>query len=477
MNPDVLRVFTDNKKLLSPEAKELIESNDKPFEFANLVLNHIASSTIFITKADVEAVIVGDKPIFESTPTQVARNKNIPDIVIDYNTDISGKSITTGTINDFASLIQSRYNKLAHIIECTSFGRPSTIASSKNRHNTTVRLIGIIYEVRVSKNGNILLTIEDMSGTTTVLVNKNSEYITWQFIRDEVIGLQGQFNEKGDMFFPSRIVRPEIPRDHRWEPMDTSSKVLLMSDLHMGSKMFQKTGWKNTMDWLKSHHDIENVNYVIIPGDVVDGVGVYPDQVDDLEQTDIYDQYKTLAESLKEIPDGINVVISPGNHDAVRLAEPQPIWKKCFTEDFDSSITMVGNPISFEIEGKRFYSYHGKGIDQLVSTIREVTYDDPTVAMMYMAKFRHFCPTYGGKVPLCPEKIDYLCMDKVPDAIVAGHVHKSQSAIYNGVRLIQCGCEMGQSDFQAQHNLVPDVCQTPILSMKNGVVKFYDFTK
>lgn len=478
MATDILRIFADGRKLLSPEAKEIIESNSDPESFANLILHHIASDKMFITKDDVIAVLEGEKAICEYEPTQVARNKRTPDVKIDYNSDITGKSISEGKIDDFVAYIQNRFARLSLIIESSGFGRPSHIATmSKHGRQEDVKLIGMVYDLKKSKNGNIIMSFEDMTGMTKVLINKTSPYFSWEFVDDEVLGVVGSFNDEGSLFFPTRIVRPEIPRSHRWEPSDSVSKVLLMSDIHLGSKEFQNTGWTHAMDWLKANHDRACIDYVVIPGDVVDGIGVYPDQENDLLISDIDNQYHSLSDALKDIPDGIPIIMSPGNHDAVRLAEPQPVWKKRFTQDFDSSVTMVANPVCYEIEGRTFYSYHGKGIDQLVPSINSVTYDNPIQGMMYMAKFRHFCPTYGGKVPLCPEKKDYLVMDKVPDAIFAGHVHKSQCGIYNGVRLIQCGCSMAQSSYQYQNNLVPDVCQFPTISLNNGVVRFHDFMK
>ena len=473
MDGDVLRLFADNRKLLSVEAKELIESNNNPFEFANLVLKHVADNALFITKEDIEAVIVGDKAIYECEPTAPARNKVTPDVKIDYNTDISGKSISEGKVDDFASYIKNRYVRLTHIIEC-NMGRPVPIDKAKAHPREDVKIIGIVYEVKKTKNNNIILTIEDLSGTCSVLISKSSQYIDWEFVNDEVLGFVGTFNEQKTLFFPSRICRPDVPK-RSWEISDTPSKALLLSDVHIGSTGFADKGWENTMRWLRENHEKECINYVAIGGDLVDGIGVYPDQDRELAIMDIYKQYSALTEALKDIPDGIETICCPGNHDAVRLAEPQPVWKKCFTENMDSSIHLIGNPVQFELEGRRFSCYHGKGIDQLVSSMQSVTYENPTTAMMNMLKFRHYCPTYGGKVPLCPEKTDYLVIDKVPDVFMAGHVHKSQSAIYNGIRLVQCGSSQYQTGYQKLHNFVPDVCVIPTISLSTGVVRFHDF--
>ena len=66
------------------------------------------------------------------------------------------------------------------------------------------------------------------------------------------------------------------------------------------------------------------VKYVLIAGDIVDGVGVYPNQAQELCIRDVHKQYNFAAKYLEKIPEYIEIVISPGNHDASRKALPQP---------------------------------------------------------------------------------------------------------------------------------------------------------
>ena len=61
----------------------------------------------------------------------------------------------------------------------------------------------------------------------------------------------------------------------------------------------------------------------IIAGDAVDGIDSYPGQEADLSITDVWEQYAELSKSVNRIPTEIQTVIMPGNHDAVRLMEPQ----------------------------------------------------------------------------------------------------------------------------------------------------------
>ena len=47
----------------------------------------------------------------------------------------------------------------------------------------------------------------------------------------------------------------------------------------------------------------------------------------------------------------------PGNHDAVRPAEPQPTFEKDIQQDYNTT-TFVGNPCDFSLHGVRLLSYH-----------------------------------------------------------------------------------------------------------------------
>jgi len=96
-----------------------------------------------------------------------------------------------------------------------------------------------------------------------------------------------------------------------------------MSDVHVGSNTFLHKPWDRMVHWLKTEGKNE-VQYLVVPGDVVDGIGVFPGQEDEQDR-------------LKEVPDGIRVIVQPGNHDAVRPAEPQPTFPKDIAKLFDSS--------------------------------------------------------------------------------------------------------------------------------------------
>ncbi len=51
------------------------------------------------------------------------------------------------------------------------------------------------------------------------------------------------------------------------------------------------------------------VKYVVVDGDIVDGIGVYPNQDRDLAILDIYAQYKLFFNLISMIPDYIHIFV------------------------------------------------------------------------------------------------------------------------------------------------------------------------
>ena len=70
---------------------------------------------------------------------------------------------------------------------------------------------------------------------------------------------------------------------------------------------------------------------------------------------DIYEQYALCAELVGKIRKDLHIVICGGNHDAIRLAEPQPILDKDLAKGFHEmpNVTLVTNPALVSIHAKR----------------------------------------------------------------------------------------------------------------------------
>ena len=80
--------------------------------------------------------------------------------------------------------------------------------------------------------------------------------------------------------------------------------------------------------------EYKKIKYLFLVGDVVTGVGNYPNQEKDLEIVDLEEQFLELSQLLGKIRKDIKIIISPGNHDGVRLMEPQPFLDEKYSWPF-----------------------------------------------------------------------------------------------------------------------------------------------
>ena len=477
MREEILTAVARKNMFLSPDALEMILSNSDPMTFTNTVLTAMSQNYIWISKKDIMDFIVGDKTISEPRTPITVKNKRNSDLSVIDGTDVTGDSTCEGKINDFATYFKNRFGTLKRMIEKRrDFGSPLPIAKALSMDRET-RIIGMIYEKKETKNGHVTLSLEDESGTCTVLISKDSPNIKEMFVNDEVIGIVGKATMRGNLYIANEIVRPDIPAGNVWIPSDSCASVAFLSDVHVGSSTFLESQWKKMVAWLKENSYDMDLDYIVFPGDVVDGIGIFPGQEEELRITDIYKQYEMFAEYLKEIPDHIKMVVQPGNHDAVRLAEPQPALNEIFTGSFDSNVILTGNPVNLNIEGRTVLTYHGKSLDDWVSSVQQLTYEDPVNIMKEMLTRRHLSPMYGGKTAMAPEKKDYLVIERVPDIFVTGHVHGAGKMDHKGIKIINASAWQDQTDYQKMHNFNPDPAIMPVVHLGSGNTKMMNFMK
>ncbi len=484
---EVLSAVARKNMFLSPDALEIIMSNSDPIGFTNTVLSSLSNNPIFVTKEDVIKFLEGDMKISESPKTIVPHNKANLNMKILEGTDITGNSTCVGNINDFKRYFKSRFHILKRIIERRpDFGPSRLIKDAYNKHDVDVKIVGIVNERRVTPNGHIILTIEDdgadKDSFCSVLITKDNELFNEVITNDMVLGFLGKFNRskesnKKGLFIPSKIFKPSVPKSHKWIPSDSQSTVAFLSDVHIGSYTFLEKAWQKMIKYLKEKSEELQINYIIFPGDVVDGIGIFPGQEEELNILDIYEQYHALSEYLKDIPDHIQMAIHPGNHDACRPAEPQPALSKVFTKTFDSNIIMTGNPVYLKIEGRTLLTYHGRSIDDWVSGVQQLNYEDPLEIMQQMMEARHLAPIYGMKTALAPEAKDYMAIDVIPDIFVSGHVHGYGMREWRGIRMINASTWQDQTDYQKQHNFNPFPGIMPIVNLGTGEIAMKSFMK
>ncbi len=404
--------------------------------------------------------------------------------------DITGHSTCVGEYTQFVQYFRDRYSRLSEIIRGRTNARPIESLKRKSFRrggdggSEEISIIGMVSDISSTTNGHKILSLEDPTGSFSVLIRNSDKELfelTSRILLDEVIGVTGSVTNDGSLMLATKLIQPDVPNSVQ-RRTGSHGKAVLISDVHVGSSQFLEESWLDFLDFLKGESDSESmrelaasVRYLVVAGDLVDGIGIYPDQEMELDILNVYEQYRKAAEYFREIPEHIRVIISPGNHDAVRQAEPQPALPESIQADFPQNVTFVGNPALVELDGVWILIYHGRSIDDLVASIPGVSYQEPAGAVLEMLKRRHLAPTYGSRVSISPEKRDYFVIDPVPDIIHTGHVHTFGVQRYKNVLLVNSGTWQDQTEFQKRVNLMPVPARVPIVDLGDLDVKILAF--
>ncbi|MFB6117418.1 DNA-directed DNA polymerase II small subunit [Halosegnis sp.] len=393
--------------------------------------------------------------------------------------DITGQSTGTGEYEDFVAVFRDRYEKLAGQLRGRVNHRP-TDSLQASGGGTDAGLVGMVNDIRSTAGGHWLVELEDTHGVFPCLVMKDKGIaeLVDELLLDEVIAVEGTLSDDADILFVDSLHFPEVPRTYRPNTADRHVQAALVSDIHVGSQEFLADAWHRFADWLHTE-EARHVEYLLVAGDMVEGVGVYPDQDEELDIVDIYEQYEAFSEHLKAVPGDMEILLIPGNHDAVRLAEPQPGFDEELRNIMSAHDARIhGNPALVDVEGVQILMYHGVSLDEVIAELpdEKASYDQPHKAMYQLLKKRHVAPQYGGHTRLAPEEKDYLVMEEVPDVFHTGHVHKLGWGKYRRVVAVNSGCWQAQTDFQQSVNIDPDAGFAPILDLDTLEMTVRDFS-
>ena len=428
---------------------------------------------------DTGAVASGDEPASATAENGVSRTVDPSLRSLEIENDMTGYSTGTGEYDDFVATFRDRYERLAGTLRGrVNHRNASAIQSSPGGGDAG--MIGMISDIRSTASGHRLIELEDTTGTFPCLVMKDKDIagLVEELLYDEVIAVEGTISDDGGILFVDELYFPDIPRTYRPSTADRHVQAALISDIHVGSQEFVAGAWSEFTSWLHTP-EAARIEYLLIAGDMVEGVGVYPDQDEELDVVDIFDQYQAFSEYLKEVPGDIEIVMIPGNHDAVRLAEPQPGFDEELREIMTAhDARIVSNPAVVTIEGVSVLMYHGVSLDEVIAELpeEEANYDEPHRAMYQLLKKRHVAPQFGGHTRLAPEEKDYLVMDEVPDVFHTGHVHKLGWGKYRNVLAVNSGCWQAQTEFQKSVNIDPDVGFAPVLDLDTLEMTVRKFT-
>ena len=484
---EIVKRFADFGFQVQPEVIELLSQYEDERHFdLNAIVESVTDSlnpSVFVISSEQITEIIknngaGEKDNSIGTQTQV------PAIIKSFCDNGQGVDH-----KDFLPHFLGRYEKISGIIKSRVHCRPIRVIK-KGSGSKEVSVVGMVTSINKTAKGNLRVVLEDPTGHLPVILQRQEEIIP-----DEVIGVTGSLLD-GGYLFGNRVIHPDVPipssmsqsslhlsfnsnhdsnKAHIRESTAENTYAVFISDMHVGSNTFLEESWNSFVQWLKEEAKRIGIAYMVVAGDIVDGIGVYPNQEEDLSIMDIEEQYKVAARYFHNLPSHIHVVIAPGNHDAVRNAEPQLPLPENIRKLFPDKTYFVSNPAYINIGGRLVLIYHGQSYDDFVNLVSRLSYSKPEEVMAEMLKRRHVAPIFGNSVSIVPDGHDYGIIDPVPDIFHCGHAHTVGVSKYRNVLLINSGTWQSQTPFQKKMGTNPVHSCATLVELSELKPKVMDF--
>ncbi len=368
--------------------------------------------------------------------------------------------ITSGEgVKGYNALFSSRFNKLKRIIsdrpESKLLRSAASVKSTKIEDDLYV--CGLV-TMRNSERNITRLVLEDPSGSFEgIIFDKELQKTADMLLTDQFVMARISLG-KNSGYIIKDLILPDIPEQAK-NKSESEVYAVFLSDLHIGSKYFMEEEFSEFVSWLSGPDPVaRKIRFVLIGGDVVDGVGIYPNQDKELVCQTIEEQLNKAEELIDKIPKNVKIIIMPGNHDPGRRALPQPAIPKKYNSGLweRENVVMVGNPAVVSLNEVKVIMFHGQSIDDIVKTTPGLSYDKPANVMKHLLKARHLSPIYGSQTPIAPEMEDLLVIEDIPDIFHVGHVHRAQLDMYKGILLVNSGSWQKQTPFQASVGMTPN---------------------
>ena len=470
---------------IHPDAFALLRSLDfNAFDIVKKIIDNKAKLSgihcIFITdiKVAISSHKGGTELVYDSEYHGINSTDDNETVSNNYEILFDPSSELNSAVDehDYIKLFQSRYTKLLRILgmrsdsnrirkinnikhEYNKKRRISTLAEENGiirpRELQSVFIAGLLMSRKQTKK-TMEIMIDDMSGALSVrTANDDLREQISKLVLDQMVMVEISGDRKiGQNFMIKSITSPDIP-DRVPNKSVSDSYLVLISDLHVGSKYFMQTEFMRFISWLSSEDEVaKKVKFLCIAGDIIDGIGIFPNQDKEVNEFDSKKQFLYAMNLLYQIPKSIEVFIIPGNHDMGRRALPQ-VSLSGFTDVSLGNFHMLGNPSLIELDGVKLLMFHGQSLDDIIATIPGLSYSNPIDAMKILLKARHLSPLYGYRTPIAPEKEDMLVISDVPDIFHVGHIHIIGVERYKSTLLVNSGAWQSQTKYQQTMGIIP----------------------
>ena len=487
LNPDILKVidenlfetlseqidYEDKPVVLTKDIKRLLEdkkfkfnANWNDFEKARVDYEKGADNEVYLTFLEVSShKLIREKSNENSKEegeiaTQEISSDNISSkpLVLKSHGDKGGKK----DVSSFVAYYKIRYNYLRKILQARS-DLSSVVSVNRlrnKRKGEKVSTIGLVYSKEFTKNGHVIVELEDVTGMVKVLIMKTKDELYSEgrdVVCDELIGITGVMGD--GLVFADKIFFPEFPKNNILKKGEVEEYAAFISDVHVGSDVFLEDDFLKFISWVNGNYGNKEqrekgskVKYLFVVGDVADGVGVYPGQESNLKISDITEQYNKLAELFSMIRKDVHIIACGGDHDALRLAEPQPCFDKLIAEALWNldNVTLVTNPSFVNIGATKNFGgfdvllYHGRSFSYFIDVLDSVReaggYDGIDYLLKLLLKKRHLAPSHESTLTVVDTEEDALLIENVPDFFAVGHIHRCKVGQQGPTTLISGSC-------------------------------------
>ena len=471
---DVVNFLLKKGFQVTPDAIDHLKAMNRP-EFQDLMKRIIKSKNrnnddnFMVSLDDVRQNIV--QPDVETDASKVDDYE-----VLDGN-DVLQKQLEG--VNGYHLLMKNRFNKYKQIMYDRQDSRKIIRISTLVQHTdqNEYKIAGLL-KSRNKLDKSYEIELEDESTDLRLLVTDgNNIRKVESFLIDQMVIADVVFSKKIGRFIVKNCYSLDVPAEV-FQSVEGVEPVygVFLSDIHVGSKTFLNREFQDFLNWINGRlGDLEvvsKIRYVVIAGDLVDGIGVYPGQEEELTELNLSKQYDEFAGLMAQIPKSIKIFVSPGNHDATRQALPQPpIFKRYAKALYEmDNVILLGDPCLVRLHGVNTLVYHGQSLVDIVGSSPGITFDKPAEAMKVLLKARHLAPTHGStRVAL--EEDDKLVIKIVPNIFHCGHIHTVQTLKYKGTLLINSGTWQDQTQFQKRMGIVPNPAIAVVVDLNSLKVK------
>jgi len=288
-------------------------------------------------KLGISLEIRKEREVLSKEPVQM-------DYQIFYSNTSPDKKIE---VRDFVGHFRARYETLRGILLQRTELQSNLVGINKiSNERQSLSIIGIVTEKRVTKNKNLMVKFEDLTGEIVGVVRQDSEAFSLaeELQLDDVVGVKASGNS--EMLFIHDILYPDSFKQEKVK-FDEDCWAVFLSDLHCGSRKHLGKEFEKFLKWLNEKGEIQNkIRYMFFIGDNVDGVGIFPGREGEVALKSMEEQYSLVAKYLRQIPKHVVMFMCPGQHDAVRVAEPQPLISRRYAESLYGieNLNLVTNP-------------------------------------------------------------------------------------------------------------------------------------